>query len=70
MSAVPPCTGACACGAQITNLTAFPATHAQLGVQASTRSLFRSLFRIPGMDSAAEEQMSSPTSASSLPACW
>lgn len=57
MSAVPPCSGACACGAKPADLTNLPAAHAQLGEQASTRSLFRSLFHIPGMDCAAEEQM-------------
>lgn len=57
MSAVPPCSGACACGAKPAGLTESPAAHAPLGEQPLARSLFRSLFHIPGMDCAAEEQM-------------
>ena len=54
MAEDPHCSGACACSAKVVNLsTNPPANHALLGEQASTRSLFR----IPGMDCAAEEQM-------------
>ena len=61
MSAVPPCSGACACGAKPADLANLPAAQARLGEQPLVRSLFRSrfrsLFHIPGMDCAAEEQM-------------
>ena len=58
MAADPHCSGACACSAQVVNLsTNPPAIHALVGEQPLVRSLFRSRFHIPGMDCAAEEQM-------------
>lgn len=54
MAEAPHCSGACACSARMVNLTTNPpVTHAQVGEQARTRSLFP----VPGMDCAAEEQM-------------
>ncbi len=57
MAADPHCSGACACGAKPANQPVQPAAYAPLGEQVQSRSLFRSLFHIPGMDCAAEEQM-------------
>lgn len=54
MAEAPHCSGACACSAQGVNLSINPpAIHTQIGEQARTRSLFH----VPGMDCAAEEQM-------------